>query len=180
MGDEEDGGADERSATFEREAEPDSACEVACVRVERGEITGRLVSLVRPPRRIFEFTDVHGITWPRVARAPTFADLWPRLGPILDRVEFIAAHNARFDRGVLSACCERAGIALPPAPFVCTVRLARRTWSLFPTTLPHVCAALRIKLDHHRAASDSEACARIVLAALDVGQDPLACVLRAK
>ena len=158
----------------------DSACEVACVRVEGGEITGRHVSLIRPPRRTFEFTDVHGITWARVARSPTFADLWPTLEPILAGVEFIAAHNAPFDRGVLSACCESAGIAPPPTPFVCTVRLARRAWKLYPTTLPHVCAALRIELDHHRAASDAEACARIVLAAFEEGQSPLACVVRAK
>jgi DNA polymerase-3 subunit epsilon len=45
------------------------------------------------------------------------------------------------------------------------VKLARQTWRLYPTKLPNVCNYLGIPLDHHNAASDAEACARIVLAA---------------
>ena len=57
----------------------DSACSVALVRVVGEEIVERTHWLIRPPRRTFAFTHVHGITWERVAREPTFADLWPRL-----------------------------------------------------------------------------------------------------
>ena len=49
--------------------------------------------------------------------------------------------------------------------FECTMTLARRVWNIRPTTLPNVCRYLRIPLKHHDAASDAEACARIMIAA---------------
>jgi DNA polymerase-3 subunit epsilon len=42
-------------------------------------------------------------------------------------------------------------------------------WQLRPTKLPDVCRYLAIPLNHHRADSDSRACAEIVLAALADG-----------
>lgn len=146
----------------------DSACAVALVRVERGRIVRRESHLIRPPRREFAFTHIHGITWAMVKSQPTFADLWPRLEPILDGVEFLAAHNASFDRSVLTTCCEGAGLRLPRLPFLCTMRLARLTWGIRPTRLPDVCGHLGLELKHHDALSDAEACARIVLAAYPV------------
>jgi DNA polymerase-3 subunit epsilon len=144
---------------------PDSACAVALVRVAGHRIVERSYQLIRPPRRRFVFTYLHGITWEMVADQPTFGELWPGLTPLLADAGFISAHNASFDRGVLAACCRAAGLKPPRLPFVCTVQLARRTWRLYPTRLPDVCAHLDIPLDHHNAASDAEACARIVLAA---------------
>jgi DNA polymerase-3 subunit epsilon len=138
---------------------------VALVRVEDGEIVRREACLVRPPRRHFEFTYIHGISWRDVADQPTFADIWPRLTPLLENVEFLAAHNARFDQSVLRACCSVAGLPAPDLPFTCTMLLARHTWRIFPTKLPDVCKHLGLPLHHHNAASDAEACARIVLAA---------------
>lgn len=143
----------------------DSACQIAAIRVEDGAIVARAVHYVRPPRSTFFFTDIHGITWKQVAREPTFAELWPRVAPIFDGAAFIAAHNASFDRSVLNACCAAARMPAPAPPFLCTVKLARSAWSLNPAKLPDVCRHLGIPLRHHDAASDAEACARIVLAA---------------
>jgi len=143
----------------------DSACALALVRVEGEEVTARRFYLIRPPRRRFVFSYLHGITWEDVAGQPHFGELWPEIVPLLEGAQFLAAHNAHFDRGVLLACCQRYGLIPPPHPFVCTVELARRTWNLYPTRLPHVCRFLGIPLQHHDAASDAEACARIVLAA---------------
>lgn len=156
----------------------DSACAVGLVEVEGGRIVNKLHRLVRPPRRHFVFTYIHGITWPQVEREPSFAELWPEFGPIFKRADFVAAHNASFDRGVLAACCAAAGVAEPIAPFLCTVQLARRTWNIRPTKLPNVCAALGIELKHHQALSDAEACARIVLAAVKEGVDVLSPIRR--
>jgi DNA polymerase-3 subunit epsilon len=143
----------------------DSACAVALVRVEERCIVRRQFALIRPPRRTFRFTYIHGITWDDVAGEPTFAECWPALSGILDGVHFLAAHNSSFDSGVLRTCCRHAGLAPPPHPFVCTVRLARHTWKLRPANLPAVCAHLGIPLNHHDARSDAEACARIVIEA---------------
>jgi len=143
----------------------DSACAVALVKVEDNRIVDRISSLIRPPRTEFVFTYLRGITWDMVRDAPTFAQLWPQLDTWLRGVQFLAAHNASFDRGVLHACCRVAGLALPTIPFECTVRMARDTFSIYPTRLDCVCRALGIPLVHHQAESDAEACAQIVLAA---------------
>ncbi len=144
---------------------PDSACSVALVRVEGNRIVAREHRLIRPPRPEFEFTWVHGIRWEDVEGEPTFADVWPGLVPTLSGADFFAAHNAPFDRRVLEACCKAGRLPAPTLPFKCTVRMARTTWGIFPTTLPHVCRALGLALKHHDALSDAEACARIVMAA---------------
>jgi DNA polymerase-3 subunit epsilon len=145
--------------------QPDSACAVALVRVEGSRIVHRSHFLIRPPRQSFIFSYLHGITWEMVAGEPTFRELWPELKALLADVKFLAAHNAPFDRGVLQSCCAGHGLKPPKVPFLCTVTLARRTWKLFPTKLPDVCNYLGIPLEHHNAASDAEACARIVIAA---------------
>ena len=147
----------------------DSACAVALVRVEEDRIVHKVVRLIRPPRREIMFTYVHGLTWNQLKDQPTFAQVWPEICPILEGAAFLAAHNASFDKGVLEACCRAARLPVPPLPFQCTVQMARKAWSLFPTKLPNVCAHLGIALDHHEAGSDAEACARIVLAAHDSG-----------
>jgi DNA polymerase-3 subunit epsilon len=145
--------------------QPDSACAVALVRVEGSCIVHRVSYLIQPPRQAFVFSYLHGISWEMVAGAPTFGELWPELLPLLADAKFLAAHNAPFDRGVLHTCLAAHGHKPPRLPFVCTVKLARQTWKLYPTKLPDVCHYLGIPLDHHNAASDAEACARIVLAA---------------
>ena len=147
----------------------DSACAVGVVIVERGAIVARLHEHIRPPSRQFAFTHIHGLSWEDVQHAPRFDGVWAGIASALAGVEFLAAHNAPFDRGVLGACCATYGLALPPLPFVCTVRLARARWNLRPTKLPDVCRHLGISLRHHQADSDAEACARIVIAAQQDG-----------
>ncbi|MGV8073903.1 MAG: 3'-5' exonuclease [Syntrophobacteraceae bacterium] len=143
----------------------DSACAVALVCVEKNRIVRRAYHLIRPPRKEFVFSYIHGITWKDVANEPSFVQLWPELSKMLDSFTFLAAHNASFDRSVLQACCEMSGLRPPGLPFLCTVNLARKVWNIRPTKLPHVCSRLGISLNHHNAASDAEACAQIVLAA---------------
>jgi DNA polymerase-3 subunit epsilon len=156
----------------------DSARCVGLVRVEGGSVVGREKRLIRPPRRDFFFTDIHGIRWQDVAGAPAFAEVWPSLSSFLAGAEFFAAHNATFDRSVLEACCAAARLPPPRLPFQCSMKLARRAWHIYPTRLPDVCARLRIPLRHHDALSDAEACAHIVVEALRVSARPASEVAR--
>ncbi len=144
--------------------DPDSACAIGLVSVVGKRIVGREYHLIRPPRRNIVFSYYHGIEWRHVSKKPTFKQLWPKLSRVIRGSDFIAAHYASFDRRVLYACCEAAGITPPSQDFICTVRLARRIWQIYPTKLPNVCDYLGIRLNHHHARSDSEACAKIVLA----------------
>lgn len=142
----------------------DSACSVALVRVEDGELVETRTRLIRPPRPRFAFTHIHGLTWQDVSQEPPFQEVWPELEDLLEGVRFLAAHNAPFDRGVLEACCSVSGLLAPSLPWRCTVKLARRRWDLPRCRLPDVCDHLGIELKHHDATSDAQACARIVLA----------------
>ena len=150
---------------------PDSACAVGLVRVEGGRIVVRERHLLRPPRDYFLFTYIHGISWKDVAGKPTFREAWPNIRRMFEGAEFLAAHNSGFDSRVLESCCQAAGLEAPSLPFVCTVKLARRTWGIRPTKLPDVCRFLGIKLNHHEPLSDAEACAKIVLAAMEEGAE---------
>lgn len=143
----------------------DSACSVALVKVIDMQIVERFHFLIRPPRHTFKFTYLHGISWKDVAQESTFDKLWPNLVKIVNDVEFIAAHNASFDRSVLIACCQANNLSLPALNFLCTVQLAKSAWGLSSARLPNVCEFLGIPLHHHKAESDAEACAKIVIAA---------------
>jgi DNA polymerase III subunit epsilon len=121
---------------------PDSACAVGLVRVSGSTIVKRKYYLVRPTRRSFFFTPVHGITWEHVRRQPTFEVLWPRIRNLLLGANFIASHSV-----------------------VCTMKLARQVWNIRPTSLSIVSRYLGLPINHHHALSDAEACARIVVAA---------------
>jgi DNA polymerase-3 subunit epsilon len=143
----------------------DSACALSIVTVENDSIIDAWTTLIRPPRRDFVFTYLHGIGWEHVKHSPSFGEAWPDIARKLDGTSFVAAHNAAFDRSVLRACCEQAAVQPISSSFVCTVRAARSIWGFRPASLADVCRQLRIPLRHHDAESDARACARILLAA---------------
>ncbi|MCH5276647.1 MAG: exonuclease [Desulfovibrionaceae bacterium] len=139
----------------------DSACALGMARVRGGEVEDVFYRLIRPPRRRIWYTHIHGITWNMVRDCPGFAELWPECAAFLRGADYLAAHNAPFDRRILLGCCAAAGVDAPAAPFLCTVRGARKGLRLPRNRLSDVCAHLGIALDHHNAASDALAAARI-------------------
>ena len=149
----------------------DSACAVAIVVVSGKKITHRYSQLIKPPRKEFFFTNIHGITWDDVCLSPTFPEAWPALEALINGSDFLVAHNASFDRGVLNKCCQVAGIAVPEKRFGCTVKAAREAWGdVLPSVkLDLVCDHLGIPLKHHDALSDAEACAKIAIKAIVMG-----------
>lgn len=149
----------------------DAACSVALVVAENGRIVHSVSRLIRPPRPRVMFTEIHGLTWQDVKDSPTFAGVWPELADVVAGVDFLAAHNAAFDRRVLEGCCDAYALPMPRKPFLCTVQLARDVWNLRPTKLPDVARHLCLHLNHHDALSDATACANIVLAAMAEGYD---------
>lgn len=151
----------------------DSACSIGVAIVRDGRIVHTVHRLIRPPSSWFKFTWVHGIVWSQVKDAPPFGTVWPEIAPLLEGVDFLAAHNASFDQGVLSACLKRNDLPVPDLPFVCSLKVAREVWGGFRRNrLSDVCARLKIPLNHHDALSDAEACAQILLAATAEGWRP--------
>ena len=146
----------------------DSACAIGMVRIDDGRITRRVRQFFRPPRDVMMFTHIHGITMDHLWDKPSFGQAWPVIKEVIEGADFLAAHNAGFDRGVLHACLDREGLDRPEQPWVCTVRQARNALGIFPANLDNVARVMGIKLNHHEALSDAEACARIVLASVSV------------
>jgi DNA polymerase III subunit epsilon len=147
----------------------DSACAIGMVSIERGKIVKRGYRLIRPPRQRFIFSYLHGISWTDVKAQPTFVEVWNDFRLFWKDADYFLAHNAPFDRNVLTTCCSSAGKRPPRVPFICTVRVARSHWNFRPANLPAVCTQLGISLNHHDAASDALACASIALRAMKEG-----------
>ena len=71
----------------------DSACALGLIVLEQGKIVSEASYLIRPPRRQFLFTDIHGLTWNDVSESPTFAELLPEIHRDLSGSQYIPAHN---------------------------------------------------------------------------------------
>ncbi len=140
--------------------------EVGAVLVGGGELHERFESLVRVEqplsRGIERFT---GITQAMVDSAPPPADVLPRLAELLEG-RVLVAHSASFDRRVLAQAFERAGLAWPDPPSLCTVALARRFAPLArQRKLAPLAESLGIEVAAvHRALVDAETCARVFCA----------------
>ena len=93
-----------------------SACAVGMVHVKDGNIIAEETLLIRPPQRQFVFTYIHGLTWDDVKDEPTFVECWDDINGFISRGDFLVAHNAPFDRGVLQHCCENYDIPVPSLP----------------------------------------------------------------
>jgi DNA polymerase III epsilon subunit-like protein len=81
----------------------DSACAIGIVSIEKGRITKSEHRLIRPPRKHFTFSYLHGISWADVKAEPTFIKVWEGLTPLWEGADYFLAHNAPFDRNVLAS-----------------------------------------------------------------------------
>ena len=138
-----------------------------------GRIADTFYSLVDPEQPFDWFnTQLTGIDSEAVLGAPTFDVLWPRIEPILSS-GVLVAHNAPFDLGVLKKCLRGYGIEWrTEVPGLCTVRMGRRLLPGISHRLGDMCEYYGIDLDHHRADSDSLACAAILIRYMEAGADP--------
>ena len=141
--------------------------------VENGMLVEELETLVNPETYFNRFNiQLTGITPAMAEEAPTFEELWPVLEPIFDS-GLLVAHNAPFDMGVLAKCLRAYCIDWRSrAAYACTVRMGRRCYPQLPNhRLNTLCEYLDIPLDHHRAGSDSRACAQLLVDYIDRGLD---------
>lgn len=132
--------------------------------IERDRVVREFFSYVNPEQP-FDYFNVRltGIDEKKVAGAPTFGELWPRIEPILSG-GILVAHNAPFDLTVLQKCLRAYGIQWKPlVRYLCTVRIGRAELPKVSHKLNDLCAMYEIPLDHHQADSDSRACAEILL-----------------
>jgi len=144
-----------------------SACALGIAVIEDNHVVEERAWLIQPPGNIFEPRNiwVHGIDEDMVAQEPEFDEVWVEIEPYL-RGATLLAHNAPFDVAVLRSSIARYEIEpLVSHGYHCTVSMARKVWpALANHKLNSVCDHCGIELQHHDAASDAAACARIALA----------------
>ena len=143
----------------------DRMSSIGVAAVEDGRIVDRFSSLIQPETHFDPFNvTLTGITPQLVADAPTFAQLWPRLRPLLES-GILVAHNAPFDMAVLAKCLRHYGIMWQDtAAYICTCRLAKRALPSLPNhKLDTLCQYYQLDLQHHRADSDAAACAELLI-----------------
>ena len=140
--------------------------------IENGEITDEFYSLVNPEAH-FDYFNVQltGINGETVRSAPVFPEIWTQIGPMMSS-GLLVAHNAVFDMSVLKKCLNDYKIEWKPyVRYLCTVQMGRRVLPGMSHKLNVLCDYYGISLDHHQAASDSRACAEILLHYIKAGAD---------
>lgn len=140
--------------------------------VEDNRITDSFFSYVNPETSFDYFnTKLTGIDEGVVADAPNFVKLWETIEPIMSS-GILVAHNAVFDLCVLKKCLRDYGIEWKSSVrYCCTVRMGRVLLPDIHHKLNDLCDYYGIVLDHHKADSDSHACAQILLRYLENGAD---------
>lgn len=138
--------------------------------VDDGVVTEEFFSYVNPEEPFDTFnTELTGISAETVASAPTFKELWPKIKPLMSS-GVLVAHNAPFDIGVLKKCLVDYGIIWKErVSYVCTVRIGRKILPDISHRLNEMCKYYQIELDHHKADSDSRACAEILIRYMQSG-----------
>jgi DNA polymerase-3 subunit epsilon len=141
----------------------DRVLEIAVIRTDPyGRIVDEWMTLLNPEGPVGA-SHIHGITAADVRGAPRFRDV---IGEVNARLagRAIVAHNAPFDLRFLAAEYARAGLQLPPAPYLCTLEAS---WIYLPhltrRRLADCCWACGIPLhEAHTALDDARATAQLL------------------
>jgi DNA polymerase-3 subunit epsilon len=148
-----------------------SACEIGLTFVRDGQVTDTQAWLIKPasyPHFDAFNTYIHGIRPQDVADQPTFPVVWKEVRPWLEN-QLVIAHNASFDMSVLRRTLETYDIPFPSFRYACSYLFSKKVWPGMPAyDLKTLCKANDITFKHHRAGSDSRACAELALKALSL------------
>lgn len=140
-----------------------SACSVGMIKVLDGEIVDSYYSLINPETEFAPYnTYIHGITSNMVEDQPTYLKISKEILDFSESLPFVA-HYASFDMGVIRDSNDRYGINDFKINYFDSYYLSRQLIQSLSYRLNDISAKLNIKLDHHNALSDAEACAKIVL-----------------
>lgn len=146
-----------------------SICEIGITIVEESKIKESKSWLIRPEDNAYwnRNINIHGITPSATQDKPSLAEIWNEILPYLEN-KTIVAHNTSFDMFAIADALTKDNIKLPTLDYFCSLRIAQRTFSLLKYSLSPLCDSLGIEFEqHHRAASDSEACAKVMLRCLE-------------
>lgn len=158
---------DLETATSERS----SICQIGITEVIDGKICDTRSWLVQPEGNKYDSMNIwiHGITPNDTKNSPTFPDVWKEVQPYLQN-KIVVAHNTSFDMYALKNAFDKYGMEYPTFDYYCTLRIARYTIKgCYSYSLDVVLNHLGINMgQHHKADSDSRACAMLLLKCLEM------------
>ena len=152
--------------------------EIGAVRVVDGEAVDRFQMLVRPQVPVEDGAfAIHGIADQDVRDAPDAGEVLTHFCAWLGD-DWMVAHGARFDAGVLGFECVRWGVPMPSGPMLDTVKLARQLITDSPDhKLSTLCQWLDVEATiYHRALPDAVSCWKVFEACVErMPADPAPC-----
>jgi DNA polymerase-3 subunit epsilon len=146
-----------------------SACSLGVSIVANGKVIETFESLIKPPKEYGEFdpfnTMIHGITKKAVASAPNFLEVWDQIEKYNPNYELpFACHYSGFDIRVTQNLMRHFDKKIQDLKFYDTLTIAKKMWpQLLNHKLNTLSAKFAIELEHHKASSDAEACAKIAI-----------------
>lgn len=145
----------------------DQIIEIGAVRVEKGEITERFHQMVNPGVSIPpEASEINHITNDMVKGQPRLKEVLPSFLEFVG-TDVLAAHNGGFDASFLDTACTKNRLDAPRRYFD-TMRLSVYWPNLKNRKLETFLKAACITNDRsHRALSDAEATAKLIIASMD-------------
>lgn len=139
--------------------------EIGIVKVSGLQIIDKYSTLINPMRNIPQFiTSFTGISNEDVEDAPFFEDIVDKINNFLNDTVLVA-HNLSFDYSFLKKEFAVCGIEKISNQRLCTLRLARRMYPMLKSkSLASITRHLNLKnADAHRALSDAEVTARVLI-----------------
>lgn len=149
-----------------------SACAVGIVKVVGREVVAKEYFLIQPPDNYYDKVNIniHGIKPEDTASADSFPAVWEKIKQYFNDT-YIVAHNAVFDMSVLKATLDYYDIEQPNFIYFDSISVSRLNipyGEKVANGLAECCAFYKIPLcEHHNALCDAEACACLVLYALN-------------
>ncbi|MBR1587420.1 MAG: 3'-5' exonuclease [Kiritimatiellae bacterium] len=150
-----------------------SACSVGVAVIEDGQVVETYSSLIKPPAEFGTFAPlnvrIHGITAEKVANAPTFDALYPRLREIADGADILG--YSKFDRSVLQNLSGHYGLPVDRSRIAGYIDVCSIAQKELPQLKNHKLRTLAKYFNigsfhHHDASDDAIVCALVFLSIL--------------
>lgn len=134
--------------------------DIGCIVVVDGKVVERYSQLVKPPIEIDEvITKITKITNEELKNQPSFKDVYNELKRVFADTDYVVAHNAKFDIGMLKNELKRLGKEddFPmPKHVICTVEEFTPLFGKYPKLTEVYKKVMGVTLDEkHRALSDA-------------------------